>query len=48
MNLEKGSVINLGKCVSDDMTVKVERKPKFAGMPGFSRGNQAVKITKVL
>jgi flagellar motor switch protein FliM len=48
MNLEKGSVINLGKCVSDDMMVKVERKPKFAGMPGFSRGNQAVKITKVL
>lgn len=47
LNLEVGSVITLGKSVNDDILIKVERKPTFAGMPGYSRGNQAIKITKI-
>lgn len=47
-NLRPGSIINLGKSVSDDVIVKVEGRPKFAGMPGYSRGNQAVKIKRII
>jgi flagellar motor switch protein FliM len=47
MNLEIGSVINLSKSVSDEFAIKVEEVPKFSGMPGYSRGNQAIKITKI-
>ncbi len=47
MNLEIGSVINLSKSVSDEFAIKVEGVPKFSGMPGYSRGNQAIKITKI-
>lgn len=45
MNFEIGNVINLGKSVQKNFTVKVEGTPKFLGKPGISRGNQAVKIT---
>ncbi len=48
MDFEVGSVINLGKPVSDELIVKVEEVPKFKGIPGFSRGNQAIKLTRVL
>jgi len=48
MKLEVGSVINLGKSTSDELTVNVERIPKFSGVPGYSRGNQAIKITKII
>ncbi len=48
MNLRVGSVINLNKCISDNLIVKVEDLPKFKGVPGYSRGNQAIKLTKVL
>ncbi|MEW6569715.1 MAG: flagellar motor switch protein FliM [Nitrospirota bacterium] len=48
MNLDIGSVINLGKCISDELIIKVEDIPKFNGVPGYSRGNQAIKITKTL
>lgn len=44
MNLEVGNVITLGKCVTDELVIKVEGKPKFSGLPGLSRGNQAIKI----
>ncbi len=47
MNLEVGNVITLGKSVSDELVVKVEDIPKFKGVPGFSRGNQAIKITNL-
>lgn len=47
MNLEIGSVINLSKSVSDELVVKVEDIPKFMGMPGYSRGSQAIRITKI-
>lgn len=44
LHLEVGNVINLGKSVSDELMVKVGNIPKLKGAPGFSRGNQAVKI----
>ncbi|UCH44585.1 MAG: flagellar motor switch protein FliM, partial [Nitrospiraceae bacterium] len=48
MHFEVGDVLNLGTSVSDELVLKVENSPKFKGVPGFSRGNQAVKLTKVL
>ncbi len=48
IKLDVGSVINVGKSVSDGIPVKVEGLRKFVGYPGYSRGNQAVKITNVL
>ncbi|GAB4387968.1 MAG: flagellar motor switch protein FliM [Thermodesulfovibrionales bacterium] len=48
MGLEPGNIITLGKSVSDDLVVRVEGVPKFAGVPGYSKGNQAVKIRKIL
>lgn len=48
MNLESGSVITLNNSISDELLVKVEDIPKFKGTPGFSKGSQAIQITKVL
>lgn len=48
INLDVGSVISLGKPVSDGLVVRVEGLPKFIGAPGYCRGNQALKITHVL
>jgi flagellar motor switch protein FliM len=48
LNLEVGSIINLGKPIDEELTIKVEDIPKFKGRPGYSRGSQAVKITRVL
>jgi flagellar motor switch protein FliM len=48
MNLDVGSVIYLGKPVSDGLPVKVEGVKKYTGAPGYSRGNQAVKLVNVL
>jgi flagellar motor switch protein FliM len=48
VNLEVGNVISLGKPVSDGLLVRIEGLPKFIGMPGYSKGNQALKITDVL
>jgi|Deesub1362A_J573_1020465.scaffolds.fasta_scaffold09242_5 flagellar motor switch protein FliM len=47
MNFEKGNIINLGKSIDDELVIKVEGVPKFWGTPGISRGNQAVKITRL-
>ena len=47
MNLDTGSVISLGKSLSDESVIKVEGLPKFRGMPGYSQGNQAIKITTI-
>ncbi len=46
MNLNIGSVIPLGKFITDELIVKVEGIPKFFGVPGYSRSNQAIKVTK--
>ncbi|HET6514317.1 MAG TPA: flagellar motor switch protein FliM [Thermodesulfovibrionales bacterium] len=47
MKLEVGSVVCLDKCVSDNLPLRVEEIEKFSCVPGNSRGNQAVKITKI-
>jgi flagellar motor switch protein FliM len=48
MGLEVGNVITLGKAVSDELLVRVEDVPKFMGLPGVSRGAQAIKISRLL
>jgi flagellar motor switch protein FliM len=48
MDLEVGSVISLGKPVSEGLLVKVQDVPKLTCMPGHSRGNQAIKIKKFI
>ncbi|MBI5408353.1 MAG: flagellar motor switch protein FliM [Nitrospirae bacterium] len=48
MNFEIGAVLNLGKSVTDELMVKVEGLPKFKGTPGVSRGNQSIKLTRVI
>jgi len=48
MGLAVGDVLTLDKVANDELTVKVEDVPKFAGVPGYSRGNQAIKITRVM
>lgn len=47
-NLEVGNVISLGKSLSDELVLKIGDIPKLMGTPGFSRGSQALKITRVL
>ena len=48
MNLEVGNVIHLGVHTESDFVVKVEGVPKFRGVPGYRKGNRAVKITEIL
>jgi flagellar motor switch protein FliM len=45
MKFEVGNVLNLGTSATDELILKVEDLPKFKGHPGFSRGNQAMKLT---
>jgi flagellar motor switch protein FliM len=45
MNFEVGNILNLGQSISEDLVIEVEGAPKFTGKPGFSRGNQAIKLT---
>jgi flagellar motor switch protein FliM len=48
MNLEVGNILNLGVHTESDFIVKVEGIPKYRGLPGFRKGNRAVKITEIL
>jgi flagellar motor switch protein FliM len=48
MKLKVGDVITLNRSTTDELLVKVEDVPKFKGVPGFSRGNQAIRVTKIL
>jgi len=48
MALKVGSVINLGIHKEDPLLVKVEDVPKFRGLPGCRKGNQAIKVTEIL
>ena len=48
MSFEVGNVIALNKSVSDEVVLMVEEVPKFKGLPGTSRGNQAIKLTGVI
>jgi flagellar motor switch protein FliM len=48
MSFEVGDTLMLGNDVTDPLTLKVERNPKFKGFPGVSRGNKAIQITEVI
>lgn len=48
MGLKEGDVLTLNKSTSDELDIKVESVPKFCGMPGYSRGNQAIRVSKIL
>ena len=48
MSLKVGSVINLGVHKDDPLQVKIEDVPKYMGVPGHRKGNQAIKITETL
>lgn len=48
LSLEKGDVLVLDTKVDSDMEVYVSDKLKFRGIPGLSKKNVAVKLTKVL
>jgi flagellar motor switch protein FliM len=48
MSLKEGDVLTLNKSTDDDLMIRVEEIPKFSGLPGTSRGNQAIRITKVI
>ncbi len=48
MNLKEGEVLALNKCATDELLITVEDVPKFNGLPGYSRGNQAIRISKIL
>lgn len=48
VNLEIGDIIPLGKAVGEPLMIRVEDVPKYFGMPGTSRGAQAIKIIKTL
>ena len=48
INFEVGNVLNLGISATDELTLNVEGLPKFKGHPGYSKGNQAIKLTGVV
>lgn len=48
MNFEIGNVINIGRSIYEEIDVKVEGLTKFKGMPGVSKGNQAVKLSRII
>ncbi|MBL7048061.1 MAG: flagellar motor switch protein FliM [Nitrospira sp.] len=48
LNFKVGNIIKLNRSVTDELDIKVEGTTKFKGLPGVSRGNQAIKITKVI
>jgi flagellar motor switch protein FliM len=47
LDLKEGNVISLGKAIKDELAISVEGVKKFSGIPGYSRGNQAIKVTKI-
>jgi flagellar motor switch protein FliM len=48
VHLEKGNVITLQTAVSDELIIRVEGVPKMKGIAGSYRGNQGIKVTKLL
>jgi flagellar motor switch protein FliM len=48
VNLEIGNVITLQRSVSDSLLIRVEGVPKMKGTAGYSRGNQAVRISQIM
>ncbi len=48
VNMEKGNVITLQTSVSDELIIRVEGIPKMKGTAGSYRGNQGIKVTKII
>jgi flagellar motor switch protein FliM len=48
VDLDIGSVINIGRPATEELPVKVEGVTKFYGVPGYSRGSQAIKVTNII
>jgi flagellar motor switch protein FliM len=48
INLNEGDIIKLNTGPQDPVTVMVQRIPKYQGLSGVVKGNQAVQITKLL
>jgi flagellar motor switch protein FliM len=48
VNMEKGNVITLQTSVSDELIVRVEGVPKMKGTAGSYRGNQGIRVTKII
>ncbi len=48
VHMEKGNVITLQTSVSEELTIRVEGVPKMKGTAGSFRGNQGIKVTKIL
>ncbi len=48
VNMEKGNVITLQTSVSDELIIRVEGVPKMKGTAGSYRGNQGIKVTKII
>jgi flagellar motor switch protein FliM len=48
LNFEVDDIIRLNTGPQNNVTVKVERVPKFLGMPGVVKGSKAVQITEVI
>ncbi len=47
LGLRTGDVISLGSGPRDPVSVKVEKVPKYRGIPGVVKGNRAVRISTV-
>lgn len=45
LHLKKGDIVDLGYDPDEPLSVLVEDKPKFIGMPGERNGKQAISIT---
>ncbi len=48
LHLAPGDTIMLDKDVRSEITVKIAGIPKFLGVPGVSRGNKAIRISKCI
>jgi flagellar motor switch protein FliM len=48
INLHEGDIIKLNTGPQDPVTVMVQKVPKYQGLSGVVKGNQAVQITKLL
>jgi len=48
LNFEVDDIIRLNTGPQNNVTVNVERVPKFLGMPGVVKGSKAVQITEVI
>ena len=48
LNFEEGDIIRLNTGPQNNVTVNIERVPKFLGMPGVVKGSKAVQINELI